>query len=143
MFRRRFVIVSNFWLPAVEPTEELITKLLQRSGAVDGRDSFKWQITFRHGSEQTTAEVGGRWKANRLSRSPADRRSRRPWFVFAIVDGGDQYVIWKLDSGTRDRLGDGWVIAHHVPKPAAFTVKEFPPKRGGAFAVFRPVKKAR
>ena len=40
-------VVSNFWLPAVEPTEEVITKLLQRSGAVDGRDSFKWQITFR------------------------------------------------------------------------------------------------
>jgi hypothetical protein len=135
--------VSNFWLPAVEPTEELITELLQRSGAVHGKDSFKWQITFRHASQQITAEVGGRWKGNRLSRNPADRRSRRTWFVFAIVESSDQYVIWKLDPGTRNRLGDGWAIAHHVSKHAAVTVKEFPPTRGGVFAILRPARKAR
>jgi len=131
--------VSGFWLPAVEKTDALVADLLVRSGAaVADETAFKQGVIFRNSAEQITASVGSRWRTIHPGSTRDERRSRRPWFVFAIVVAEREFVIWKLDIGTPRRTGDGWQIAAHVPEEQVISVRDFPVDGGGGLiAVIR------
>jgi hypothetical protein len=85
---------------------------------------------------EVKASVGQQWKTNRPSSTADERKQRRPWIVFAIVDIGLGYVIWKLDTGTNKRIGDGWAIAARVSATEVVSVKEFPESSRGFPLVF-------
>jgi hypothetical protein len=56
---------------------------------------------------------------------------RRPWIVLAIVATLTEYVIWRLDTETPRRPGDGWQVAARVPPDNVLQVDHFVPQRDG------------
>jgi hypothetical protein len=123
----------------VEKTDVLVADLLRESGADAHDDSaFKYLLRFRDRSTEVKASVGTRWCPHSLPSSAEERRMRRPWIVFAIVDAPGDYAILKMDSGTRHRAGDGWRIAARVPVADVVEVREFPPPQGGPLVFIRP-----
>jgi hypothetical protein len=131
------VVVSGYWLPAWE-AEAVDSELLAESGGeVGDHAAFKRAVRFRDAGGELTALVGSRWCPRSLPSSPGERRMRRPWMVFAIVATPTQYVIWKIDTGTHRRVGDGWRIAARVPLDDVVDVREFPLPRDGRLLFVR------
>ena len=118
--------MDRFWVPGVEMSLEQVEELHDRSGASsDAPNPFKYRLEYEDPPAVVTAAVGHRWPVNRPSSSPEERRQRRDWMVFAIVQGDGSYVIWKLDVGSTKRRGEGWSIAAIVPGTAVLKVQDF------------------
>ena len=131
--------MSDFWVPAVEKTDVLVADLLRESGADhDDASAFKYLLRFHDRGAEVKASVGTSWRPHSLPSSAEERRMRRQWIVFAIVETPGDYSIWKLDVGTQRRAGDGWRIAARVPVTDVVEVREFPPRQGGPLVFIRP-----
>jgi hypothetical protein len=131
------VVVSGYWLPGREAQAVDSELLAESGGEVGDHAAFKRGVRFRDAGAEVTALVGSRWCPRSLPSSPAERRLRRPWMVFAIVATPTQYVIWKIDTGTQRRVGDGWRITARVPLDDVVEVREFPPPRDGRLVFVR------
>lgn len=45
------------------------------------------------------------------------------WITFAIIESGSHFVVWVLDMGDEDRVGEGWKIAARVPQTSTVSAQ--------------------
>jgi hypothetical protein len=120
--------VSDFWLPAVEVTDDLVADLAAKSGAAGaGREAFRFSLEFADQGQRCT--IGTRWRGAPGAVTPDDPLDPQvPWITFAIVESGSQLVLWALDAGDEHHVGEGWKIAARIPKTAMVSARaSFPP----------------